>query len=154
MRWIRPNINDKLNDCNNKSESIVVNFLAKLFSRSSITNNIVQEIVNDFRELLKSLTDFYLDKLKANIPAEFHKTIESCIEIDCLDKFDSNYKRINYLKKISYFISPENFIMGEINNDKKIGNVTLWKKKCTGVVVPMRTVLKKFLELPNVYIMR
>ena len=91
-REINVNINDKLDVCNNKSESIVVNFLAKLYSHSSITNNIVQEIVNDFRELLKSLTDFYLDKLKANIPAEFHKTIESCIEIDCLDKFDSNYK--------------------------------------------------------------
>ena len=59
---------------------------------------------------------------------------------------------MQYLKKTKCLIEPQSFEIGEICDDKKINSATIWtKKKCYGYIIPLRIILKMFLELPNVF---
>ncbi|XP_030762279.1 uncharacterized protein LOC115887094 [Sitophilus oryzae] len=59
--------------------------------------------------------------------------------------------RIKYLKNANFFIEPQPFYIGSILDNKKSGStVNMTFKKCEGQIIPLRKILKHFLEIPGV----
>ena len=147
-------IEDKVgNQSEDKSvEDDMFLFIAKLYSNNSITKIVANEIVDDLLKFTGSVTALFKDQLKAKIPMEFHKTIDECLHVNCLDKVNSEFKRLEYFKQSNYFIEPQEFEIGEIDDSKNVSNSTaLSKRKCFGYYIPLRFTLKLLFELPNFF---
>ncbi|KAF7998486.1 hypothetical protein HCN44_010894 [Aphidius gifuensis] len=84
---------------------------------------------------------------------EYHIIVDQSFgKLMIIDNINTEYKRLKYLEKENFLIAPESFTIGEIADDKNINNdMVSTIKKCKAYVVPMRKVLKRFLELPNVF---
>ena len=137
------------------SETIKENmlmFIAKLHGNYSISNLLVQEIVTEFIQFAEILTESF-SSLKSILPKQYHESVNNMKYLHVLENFRTEFKRTQLLKRMNVLIEPQRFIIGEIKNDQRQqGTTVLSKKQCLGYIVPMREALKKFMELPNVFV--
>ncbi|CAG5100301.1 Protein of unknown function [Cotesia congregata] len=122
------------------------------FCNPAITQSMAQDMIKDFQQLMTGVSAAILQNLKKEIPVEYHEFIEVCFESDIFDNFHSTWKCMQQLKASDNYIAPQQFKIGEINDNKTVGNTVVFtKKSCYGQMIPLRATLKKFLELPNVF---
>ncbi|XP_074111450.1 uncharacterized protein LOC141535425 [Cotesia typhae] len=123
-----------------------------MYGYPAITQSMAQDMINDFKQLMTGVSAAILKNLKKEIPVEYHDFIEVCFESDIFDNFQSTWKSIQQLKASDNYIAPQQFKIGEIDDNKTVGNTVVFtKKSCYGQMIPLRATLKKFLELPNVF---
>lgn len=148
-----PSINEiNIHDEQKRIEKTLFEFIAKLYGNTSITNVTVNEVVLAFENVLSGITDSTKNILKCKVPLQFHQLIDESFDLSITEKFKTEYRRLQYFKRNGCFISPIKFFIGKIHDNKKTKSNTIWTEKtCYGYYVPMRTVLEKFMELPNVY---
>ena len=141
--------------CGGEDKSVeydIFQFIAKLYSNPTITKTVVDDIVDDFIKCTGSVTSVFKDRLKTQIPKELHKIIDQSLRVDCFDRINSEFKRLQYFKESKYFIEPQEFEIGEINESKKVSDSTVFtKRKCFGYYIPLRYTLKLLFELPNFF---
>lgn len=108
--------------------------------------------MTNFLKSTEDLLKGFQQKLKKELPLNFHHLIDNTLNVDCLKKFDTEYKIVKYFTEKRMYIAPKKFFIGEINDDRKEGGKTVYtKKKCFGEYVSVAKTLKSFYELPNVY---
>jgi len=132
-------------------------FIAKLYSNSSITRNIVQILVDDCSELMQDL----LSHIKCKLQSEYFsndnnisKLLDNIFDnIRPFEKYSTEYKRLQFFKESKWLIQPQKFLLGEMfdNNRDKNNFTIVTSKKCEGQFIPLRESLKQYLELPGVF---
>ncbi|CAG5083878.1 Protein of unknown function [Cotesia congregata] len=124
----------------------------KFYSNTTVTEKLAQETIQEFQKLMSEISVTTLKKLKERIPIEYHDFMEDCFKLDVFENFDSKWRCMQQLKNSEFYFAPRQFKIGEIGDDKNINNSIKWTKKaCYGQIISLRAVLKKFLELPNVF---
>ena len=133
-------------------ENKLITFIGKLYSNKTITKIVVNDIISEFIDFLDGFGKTISESLQKVIPAEYHNQIKNVCYVNILSNFDSEYKRQKFFERANGLIQPMQFIIGEIDDDKKVdGSTVKTKKQCFGYLVPMRETLKQFLELPNTF---
>lgn len=136
----------------NNIENCILKFITQLYNKPSVSRSVIQTIVEEFQSTVNNLSDYFIQKLKAQLPSELHYVLNDCFEIPLLKDICSEFKRLGYLQKSKYFISPQSFLIGELYDNKKEGQKTILAvRKCEGHIVPIRETLKALLELPGFY---
>ena len=145
------NSNEKTVD-ENLLEKFFHEFVAKLYSNSTITNTVVDDIVDDVLQFTKQLSTLFYENLKLKLPEEFHSVISDSLNTNIFDKSNTHFKRLQFFKNAGYLIQAKQHKIGKIIDDKKSANATIFIRKiCLVYVIPLRHVLKMFFELPNVF---
>lgn len=151
-----PSLNDQLvlnSETNNpdKSDSLqtaMLNFIGQCYANKTITNTVVQDITGQFISVVKTFSD----AIKTRLPQEYHNRFLDLTNSNFLSSIDTDFKRKNILEKKSCLIRPVKFLLGNKLVKKKIfGKIKIATRKSYGYIIPMRYVLRKYLELPNVY---
>lgn len=110
-------------------------YIAKLYNKPNVPRLIVQEIVEELKEVIQNISEHFHDKLKEELP-EFQNILKNCFNISILDDVITEYRRFEYLKKLKFFIRPESFFIGDLYDDRKDGQkTTLTIKKCEDQIV-------------------
>lgn len=133
--------------------------IAKLYSEPGRPRKMIQEYVENITHFLS----ISLSLLSADISAILQRqNVDSDIihEICCkfnvlknpFEDLSSEYLRLQYLKKFEFYIAPEVYNIAPDMFTKKIHRTVLVEiENAKGQFVPLRKILKVFLELPNVF---
>lgn len=129
----------------NSVKNCILKFISKLYSNKSMARSVVQDIVDDISILLNAVSKMCTQKLQLHIPRVQHEIINECLHFDFSDIFSTEYRRFKFLKKNNLFISPEPFVIGEMQSDKVVNNTTiLTMTKCYGQYIALGSKLKLF----------
>jgi len=133
--------------------------IAKLYTLSTLNRTHVQEIIELISEFFsggfiamlrsKTLSILRAEDQRQNMQhlIEMFNTIENVFE-----GLKTEIQRVNALKVSYSYICPQTYRIGISEKMIKIGNITVLKPiELTGQYIPMRYVLKNFLELPGVF---
>ena len=143
---------DKLNIGKHLIENSILSFIGKMYCNPALTDVIIQEIVSEFFRFVHNIINLFSNTLKSAVPVQYHNAIDKIGDFDIIDHLKTDYKRKIFLEKANLLIKPKKFLLVEIDDNKKEGdNIIFTKKQCYGYIVPIREILKQFLELPNVY---
>lgn len=136
-------------------EHTVASFVIKLYSNMSIPRNLVLQLISDINELY-STTWIEVLKQTYNCSQCTNSTLTINSMFDILQYAFANHKTehatMKYLENSNNLIRPQSTC---IDTSLCIGRIG--KRKKTSVcklvlqIIPMRAVMKKFLELPNVF---
>lgn len=112
---------------------------------NGIVGGIKSPLINTTSQLL---TD---DSISTNVVDGLNLKINN-IDNNCTC-FSSEYKRMKYYTDLGTFILPQEVTIGERLNENRNRNCfTITPTNCTEQLIPLRKVLKKFLELKNVLV--
>ncbi|XP_043473588.1 uncharacterized protein LOC122505810 isoform X1 [Leptopilina heterotoma] len=131
--------------------------LAKFYSRPSFPRSLVQLMVDNVGDFMSSSLQQFRKKceivlnnstLQENEKNEIHKLID---EFDNpFSSLSSEYLRLKYFEKSGHLISAVDYKVGErIEYKFKNGRIVRESVDCIAKHIPMRLILKKFLELPG-----
>ncbi|XP_070527740.1 uncharacterized protein [Cardiocondyla obscurior] len=147
--------NISLNKDFSKLDSIqncILKYIATLHNKPNVPRIIVQEFVEELQEVIQNVSKHIHDRLKKDLPHKFHNVLEKCCNISILEDVQTEYKRFKYLKKSEFYIQSESFFIGDVFDDKKSGQKTILTiKKCEGLMVPTRKILKSLFDIPGFY---
>ncbi|XP_071632320.1 uncharacterized protein [Temnothorax longispinosus] len=134
----------------NTNDMLVLHFISKLYNNNAIPRSAIQNIIEDTSQLFTNLFDkVNSELLQKNVNISTLKNDYSYAEP--FKNFDTEYKRHRSLEKLQFIIKPKSFHIGHIlDNVNTTNGVQIKMKNCEGRIIPMRIVLQKFLELPNV----
>ncbi|KAJ1526414.1 hypothetical protein ONE63_009548 [Megalurothrips usitatus] len=133
--------------------------IAKLNAKPGQPRSMVQEHVNDSTEFLSSTLSTVDEMIKAklmesNVDPTVTKEISEIFSVlkNPFDGLTSEYFCFKYLKEKGYFIEPKEFdIDSALVTERVDKKVKLEVDVVKGIFIPLRKVLKAFLELPNVF---
>ena len=129
--------------------------VAKLYSKTGYPRNLVNSVIQDFTDFLsghsfKILKNVCLENLAKETPKDIRDTLSDMFETlsNPFEHLSSEYKRFKHFQSLGSFIPPESYTI-----DSRIENVKgePQMRDITGQVIPLRKVLQKFLELPDVF---
>lgn len=141
----------------------VIQFLAKLYDHNTLTRSQVQFIVDSHRDLLAG---GYLQILKRKVMkvlsenkniresvenVEIEKMFEACENL--YNGLETEHQRFSIFQESGAYVSPKPFVIGtslEVKN-KKGGSIESTPVEWKGQFIPMRQMLKGFLEIPGVF---
>jgi len=135
-------------------------FVSKLYASNTLNRAHVQEIVNAASELLSS---GYLNILKNKVftmLSKFDYSNEELRELSlmfnaCDNIFAglySDYERLEALKESEFYIAPTSYVIGSHYRPRIQENKTIMSHELnTGQYIPIKEVLKRFLELPGCF---
>jgi len=159
-----PSTSYAINSCDNTVEVITVEEFAKsvakssallvasLYSRPSLPRIFCQEIIKSITTFLDCVK-ILEDKCKS-IELNTHTDLNSMFYIlyNSFTDFSSEYKTIQYFKKLNCLIEPQEISIGAVIDSKRKKAITQTvitnKEIC---ILPLEKILQKFLELPEVY---
>lgn len=133
-------------------------FILKLYASNTLNRTHIQEIVNLVSELL---TSGYINLLKTkvfNILQNSNHKSEDLQELSlmfdtCENIFDglqTDYQRLNAFKDSDCYVAPVSYIIGSHYRPRMKSNKTIMNHEVDiGQHVPMKEVLKRFIELPG-----
>lgn len=136
-------------------------FLGKLYSVDSISRQNVQFIVENQIEMLHS--GGYLDILENKVidmvqnPAQKDTILQEVQHLfhslkNMYSGLETEYRRFKSFIECGAYIKPEAFIVGHsLNSKHSHGSVSMESTDLYGQFIPMRSVLRAFLELPDVF---
>ena len=159
----RSNINYKTESVADISAKILSNLSIEKLTESSLsfistcnsdviltraqTGNMINGVVDflncQFINDLKQLILLNANKSMVNVISEKIESVQSIFK-----DFNTEYKRIAFLKKQKLYIEPKSVHFGPQPREKKGKEETV---NVGGQLVPLDSVLKRFLELPNVF---
>ena len=140
-------------------QQYAVQFVSKLYAKPGQPRSLVQEYINDTSEFLSS-TLSTIDKIVQynletnNVNSDVIAKVSNSISIlkEPFADLTSEYFRLKYLKRQGYYIEPEVYpIFSDMMIKKVDKRMKLELDSVNGVFIPLRKVLKAFLELPNVF---
>ncbi|XP_052129681.1 uncharacterized protein LOC127750959 [Frankliniella occidentalis] len=126
-------------------------FVSKLYGKPKLPRQYVQQLINDVTSLI---CDGLLSSLKSNIVSNLELNSD---QLSVLDKqfkdvenpfshLCSEYHRFKYYSASGDFIPPISYEIGELDVVK---NSCLKTQKVYGQFVPLQSILKQFLEVPD-----
>lgn len=141
----------------------VQQYVAQLYQIPSVNRKLVDKIVNATSELISDISQNlkknvfkFIDSFE-DVPNDYHDNfnkLDSMFQIlsDPFEGVQTEHQRFKTLLDSGSYIPPNEFEMGHDDKYEKVGNtVHLVRTPVYGQFVPMRQVLKTFLELPNVF---
>ncbi|XP_031359195.1 uncharacterized protein LOC116182794 isoform X1 [Photinus pyralis] len=144
-------------DLNNETNirSFITNYMCTLYSNTSVNRSVVQFVIENTKILIdKILTHIFENFSEANVTTAKENLRYTIKNILCLfETTNSEHQRLKLLEKCESFIKPFPFTIGIttcLNRIDTSEEATLSVREARGQKVCIRTVLKKFLELPNV----
>lgn len=145
----------KLPSCTKKSYTLYEIFTAELLQYPDIPRTRAINIINSTNKLIRHTLNTVKEEVLANIetPATYN-SIEKIFQnhFSTFTAPETEWNLFDKYKSFGTFIKPEEYLLGEISEfTKKNNKRTLKIKEVYGQFIPMRTVLKKFFELPGVY---
>lgn len=135
----------------------ILSLLGRLYSIPSLPRNIVQLVLDHISELFNTISEFMekliaKSKTKEDISLKFTQMSKNVKHtFICLR---SEYLRLKYFENCQSYIKPETFKIGEYSTLQKVNTPhppNLVFKKAEGQIIPLRKVLKSFLELPGIF---
>lgn len=149
----------KINLFNQKIRDYAFRLVAKLYAKPGEPRSAVQDTVDDTTEFLSSsvpvVNELVKQKLNEfNIDASIIENVSEIIGLlqNPFAGLTSEHYRLKYLVEQGYYIAPKKFTIDCCTVTKRVKKELKQKiEKVKGVIVPLRRVLKKFLELPNVF---
>lgn len=135
-----------------------LHFVSKLYSKSNLTRNHVQDIVCDTTNFLSS---GFLSTLKGEVVTALQnkstcniKDIEKKFEIleTPFENLSTEYRRLKELEASNFLIRPMEYIISSMLTDRtdRDGNAVFVPADLTGHIIPLRHVLQQFFEMPQV----
>lgn len=126
--------------------------MSPLNSNPKISKAVIQDIIENTSELFESCGNV-LQQALGN---------DSVVSLDCqkilnvawnpFDGLQTEYLRQKQWEMSAYFIKPICFSVGTVSHRKLDDDNEIFAvKNCAGQMIPMSEVLKRFLELPNVF---
>lgn len=153
LSFLESNLNSYKNIDLNTFQDIVINmslcFITHLYAYGSLSRKIVHNIINE-------MSNSYLSILLTIISKKFNDSDDLCAMLNILKNgfkiFKSEYLTFAYLKNIECLFLPSKIIIRSFLTSgrckKKVKTVL---RNSTLSIVPLKQVIQKFLELPNVY---
>ncbi|KAK5641682.1 hypothetical protein RI129_010229 [Pyrocoelia pectoralis] len=136
----------------------LLQFVSSLYN-SSVPRKYVQTVLDEFKKLVdQSYIPFMKEKM-----FEFLQNFKDDIDFAMLDEvfdkstiyfdnIDTEYKRLQMLKKSGYYIEPTEFIIGQrVDIKRKNSSLTTTPIIVKGYFIPPSAVLKLLFEKQNVY---
>ncbi|CAG9773464.1 unnamed protein product [Ceutorhynchus assimilis] len=127
-------------------------FVTKLYNNNTVNRSVIQDVIDNTSELLNSI--FSKIKSQLNLP---ETSGSNCNELsillskDLFETCNSEHKRFKILEELGYFIRPKSFFIGNMLNTTTTSNNTIVEHKpCEEQIIPLRKILKKVLEMPNI----
>lgn len=127
-------------------------FVAKLYSQSSLPRIFCQEIINSMKSFLDYVTiiEQKYKSIHLNPEPDFSYMLNS-LKTAFVD-YSSEHRTMVYFKNLETLIEPQEISIGASIDSRRVKTgkqlVVIEKKIC---IIPLDNILKKFLELPNVY---
>ncbi|KAJ8682490.1 hypothetical protein QAD02_018282 [Eretmocerus hayati] len=134
-------------------------FVSKLFMYPNIPCKTVTKVINDSSNLLDQLLDRISHEIVQvsktdNLDPNTISVVRNLIETykNPLETFNTDKKCLKYFAKSDTFVPPESYIIGERHDyRKRDGEMSLAHVPVCVQFIPLRKVLKKFLELPGLF---
>ncbi|KAJ8673109.1 hypothetical protein QAD02_004370 [Eretmocerus hayati] len=134
-------------------------FVSKLFMYPNIPRKTVTKVINDSSNLLDQLLDRISHEIVQvsktdNLDPNTISVVRNLIETykNPLETFNTDNKCLKYFAKSDTFVPPGSYIIGERHDyRKKDGEMSLAHVPVCVQFIPLRKVLKKFLELPGLF---
>ncbi|CAG9765739.1 unnamed protein product [Ceutorhynchus assimilis] len=157
--------NVNASDLVNKLETILKksaeDLVSKLYNNLSLTRSTVDTVIQYFIAFLNSGVFNIANELICNLNKQpdsklsntLHSPVLNIFEKieNCFSFLSTEYKRFKYFNSCGKFIKPIQCPIGTSTEEsRKQGTVSLILKERFSVFIPMRAVLKEFLELPSV----
>lgn len=133
--------------------SFIAAFIGRLYSNCSLNRSIVQSVLENTKSLIDQVFTLVLKDLEKHVTKEEISTIFKNI-LQHFDNLNSEYLRFKQLEHINSFIKPKPYQIGVTTSLRQIdtpGQATMAVRKVQGQIICIRTILKKFLEIPNVF---
>lgn len=133
-----------------------------MYDKFSLSEDDIQKIIDchttllaGFLMILKNYVLKLLDKARMQTEIflyemnEITRMFDSCQNM--FSEFESHYLRMKQFESCGSFIKPETYVIGTTLDEKNSGrDITIIPTLVHGQFIPLRSVLKGFLELPNV----
>lgn len=154
---------DSSNDFDQALTDAVIHYVASLYDKFSLSEDEIQQIINCHKSLLgagflmilkkRILNLLNTAKKQENISDydvnEIIRMVDSCQNM--FNGFDSHYLRMKEFESCKAFIKPETYVIGTTLDERNSGgDIAIVPTLVNGQFIPLRSVLKGFLELPNV----
>ena len=139
-------------------QQYAVQFVSKLYANPGQPRSLVQEYINDTSEYSFSTLSTIYKIVKSNLETNYVNSgviaeVSNSISIlkEPFADLTSEYFRLKYRKRQGYYIEPEVYPIFSDMMIKKVDKRMKLEldKHVNGVFIPLRKVLKAFLELPN-----
>lgn len=137
-------------------KSFIVNYIGTLYSSSSLNRSVVQFIIENTKILIDKILINILENLdEIHLTSAVKENVGHIFKnILCLfENAHSEYQRLKLLENLESYIKPLPYTIGMETSLRRIDTpeeATLSVRQSRIQKVCIRTVLKKFLELPNV----
>lgn len=134
----------------NNNDKFILKYISQLYNNNTIPRSAIKNIIENTSELLTNLIQNMKSQLQSeNVDVSLSTSNSNYTEP--FKNFNTEFKRFSYLEKLEFLIKPKSFFIGQIlDNVNTTSGVKIKMKNCEGQIIPIETVLKKFLELPNV----
>lgn len=138
-------------------DTLILEFVSKLYSNPSLSRNIVQQTIDTTEELVDSIFTLLQSKL---LPLKEVNDVQNTFKATCgkvaqsFKKLKTEFLRLKHLETAESFIRPKPFYIGERSSLTQINsagapNVSI--RNAEGQKICLKQKFKKFLELPGVY---
>lgn len=131
-------------------QSNIDKLISNLYTVLALNRSIIQEIILQF-------SNFFSSGLISIIKEALTLNGKECQDMLTLlenpfKSFDTEFKRLKYFERSNCFIRPMPFSIGTSTAPSRIkGETSLVLKQRYGYFIPMRILIKSFLEIPGVY---
>ncbi|CAG9761272.1 unnamed protein product [Ceutorhynchus assimilis] len=147
-------INENFDNSNNAD--FVVKNISRLYNHSSLPRNLIQTIIDNSQELVEDIFNVVCNRLSSNqnfagkiiVADEFSKINEK------FQMLKTEHMRFKYFKNSETFLRPKSFYIGTrttLSNISSTEALEVIIKNAEVKKICLKTKLKHFLELPNVY---
>lgn len=138
----------------------VLTFIVKLYNETSLTRKQTQFIIENVEQLISKPLEILHNKSLTLVNHNDNMINKNDINISNLSRnfdalknmfknFKTEYLRLRLLKNLNCFFEPAEYLMGERMEQKNNGMIV--KRKCCLQFMSLRVILKKFLELPDIF---
>lgn len=146
--------NKSSNNFKETVESFMELFLCNLYNIVSLPRSLIQTFVELMKSLVIDICSNICDLLNKYIPSAFKNIVQEIMLTlqSIFDDLDTEYKRIKHFINKKYYLAPEEVKIGFTKDKKKVNSdiiMTLKEKKI--YMSPIKSVLKKIMELPGVF---
>ncbi|KAL7292040.1 hypothetical protein TKK_0014322 [Trichogramma kaykai] len=141
---------DTKKDLEKISSSFVVELFRKTLTREEI-NEVVLETSKWKTALLKTLRDLLLKTFDQDF-GHYEAILDKIFILfdESLDKFDSDYKRIEYFEELKFYVPPKACVIGQVEVQKLQNNeVVVFKDNVCGQHVSIEHTIQTFFEIGN-----
>jgi len=155
----RPEVTATTNLLRDEIQSEASSLLSKIYSKPGTSRKLAQEYVVDTSLFLSNTVSSIEDRVRSKLigldvdPAAIDDICSDLLTLkEPFADFDTEHKRLVYLKNRGFYIPPIDYNVGpDMFSKMQNGKVIFELANAKAVFVPLREVLKAFMELPNVF---